>query len=143
MCVALTTCFGESRRCVLLKLRIRSVHTPLPLTCYCTTLYRLANAQIATMDLPYEGIPTVPPRKDMDHFAFFCSGKRYLVAGQPSESVTMLKQRAFDGGLCATSNPETEVHKWEDIVFIYAGQVCVFCCFDDGRSGNVGLGRFG
>ena len=77
------------------------------------------------------------------HFAFFCSGKRYLVAGQPSESVTMLKQRAFDGGLCATSNPETEVHKWEDIVFIYAGQVCVFCCFDDGRSGNVGLGRFG
>lgn len=23
--------------------------------------------EIATMDLPFEGIPTVPPRKDMDH----------------------------------------------------------------------------
>lgn len=23
--------------------------------------------EIATMDFPFEGIPTVPPRKDMDH----------------------------------------------------------------------------
>lgn len=33
--------------------------------------------EIATMDLPFEGIPTVPPRKDMEHFAFFFDGCRY------------------------------------------------------------------
>ena len=33
--------------------------------------------EIPTMDFPFEGIPTVPPRKDMDHFAFFCDGCRY------------------------------------------------------------------
>ncbi|KAL6785488.1 hypothetical protein ACKKBF_B00465 [Auxenochlorella protothecoides x Auxenochlorella symbiontica] len=33
--------------------------------------------EVATMDYPFEGIPTVPPRKDMDHFAFFCGGCRY------------------------------------------------------------------
>eukprot|EP00959_Pyramimonas_sp_CCMP1952_P471160 9497950-Pyramimonas_sp.AAC.1 len=36
--------------------------------------------EIATMDFPFEGIPTVPPRKDMDHFAFFCDGCRYRFA---------------------------------------------------------------
>lgn len=25
--------------------------------------------EIATMEFPFEGIPTVPPRKDMDHMA--------------------------------------------------------------------------
>ena len=29
------------------------------------------------MEFPFEGIPTVPPRKDNDHFAFFCDGCRY------------------------------------------------------------------
>ena len=32
--------------------------------------------EIATMDFPFEGIPTVPPRKDMDRMAFFCGGCR-------------------------------------------------------------------
>ena len=36
--------------------------------------------EIATMEFPFEGIPTVPPRKDMDHFAFFCDGCRYRYA---------------------------------------------------------------
>lgn len=35
--------------------------------------------EIATMDFPFEGIPTVPPRKDMDHMAFFCGGCRSAV----------------------------------------------------------------
>lgn len=39
--------------------------------------------EIATMDYPYEGIPTIPPRKDMDHMAFFCSGCRYRVTAYP------------------------------------------------------------
>lgn len=29
------------------------------------------------MEFPFEGIPTVPPRKDMEHFAFFFDGCRY------------------------------------------------------------------
>ena len=33
--------------------------------------------EIATMEFPFEGIPTVPPRKDMDHLAFFCGGCRW------------------------------------------------------------------
>jgi hypothetical protein len=36
--------------------------------------------EIATMEYPFEGIPTVPPRKDMEHFAFFCDGCRYRCA---------------------------------------------------------------
>ena len=36
--------------------------------------------EIATMDFPFEGIPTVPPRKDMDHMAFFCGGCRWAAA---------------------------------------------------------------
>lgn len=43
--------------------------------------------EIATMDFPFEGIPTVPPRKDMDHFAFFCGGCRYRVSGKPDWTV--------------------------------------------------------
>jgi len=33
--------------------------------------------EIATLEFQFEGIPTVPPRKDMEHFAFFCDGCRY------------------------------------------------------------------
>lgn len=39
--------------------------------------------EIATMDYPFEGIPTIPPRKDMDHMAFFCGGCRYRVTAYP------------------------------------------------------------
>lgn len=31
------------------------------------------------MDFPFEGMPTIPPRKDMEHFTFFCGSKRYRV----------------------------------------------------------------
>ena len=41
--------------------------------------------EIATMEFPFEGIPTVPPRKDMEHFAFFCDGCRYR-CGAPCAS---------------------------------------------------------
>ena len=36
--------------------------------------------EIATAEFAFEGIPTVPPRKDMEHFAFFCDGCRYRCA---------------------------------------------------------------
>jgi hypothetical protein len=47
--------------------------------------------EIATMDAPFEGIPTVPMRKDMDHFAFFCGGCRYRVTGHPDWPVAKVR----------------------------------------------------
>merc|ERR1712216_610348 len=44
--------------------------------------------EIATMDFPYEGIPTIPPRKNMTHLAFFCNGCRYRVEAYPLDSET-------------------------------------------------------
>lgn len=35
------------------------------------------------MDIPFEGIPTIPPRKDMEHMAFFCGPCRYRVTASP------------------------------------------------------------
>ncbi|EFN54501.1 hypothetical protein CHLNCDRAFT_135209 [Chlorella variabilis] len=63
--------------------------------------------EIATMDFPFEGIPTVPPRKDMDHMAFFCGGCRYRVTAYPDWTVERVKRALF---------------KWEDLELIYAGQ---------------------
>lgn len=54
--------------------------------------------EVATMDFPFEGIPTVPPRKDMDHFAFFCGGCRYRVTGQPEWTVAKARPCWACGG---------------------------------------------
>jgi hypothetical protein len=48
--------------------------------------------EIATMDFPFEGIPTVPPRKNMTHMAFFCSGCRYRVTAAPSDTVLKVSE---------------------------------------------------
>jgi len=48
--------------------------------------------EIATMDFPFEGIPTVPPRKDMDHLAFFCGGCRYRVTAYPDWTAAKVRQ---------------------------------------------------
>jgi len=48
--------------------------------------------EIATMDFPFEGIPTVPPRKDMDHLAFFCGGCRYRVTAYPDWTVAKVSE---------------------------------------------------
>lgn len=79
------------------------------------------------MDLPYEGIPTVPPRKDMDHMAFFCGGCRYRVTAYPDWPVSKVKQALFVGGIARSNKPEgvrntPGIHKWEDLELIYAGQ---------------------
>ena len=62
-----------------------------------TGLQALVFEEVATMDFPFEGIPTVPPRKDMAHFAFFCDGCRYRSAthnGRASlPSLTLLQRR--------------------------------------------------
>lgn len=50
------------------------------------------------MDFPFEGIPTVPPRKDMDHFAFFCDGCRYRVKGTIDQKASEIKKALWEGG---------------------------------------------
>lgn len=52
--------------------------------------------EIATMDFPFEGIPTVPPRKDMDHMASSFQtllGSNYQSVGIP----TLLKDDSVWG----------------------------------------------
>lgn len=60
--------------------------------------------EIATMDFPFEGIPTVPPRKDMDHMAFFCGSCRCGACLRPvlphaARPARLLARR----GVCALS----------------------------------------
>lgn len=90
--------------------------------------------EIATMDCPFEGIPTVPPRKDMDHMVpaflcvdfasscyavrrkratacckaqvFFCSGCRYRVTAHPNWPVHKVKQALYEGGISRSNKPE-------------------------------------
>mmetsp|Transcript_40099 Transcript_40099/g.55717 ORF Transcript_40099/g.55717 Transcript_40099/m.55717 type:complete len:155 (+) Transcript_40099:111-575(+) len=82
--------------------------------------------EIATMDFPFEGIPTIPPRKDMDHFAFFCDGCRYRVKGNIDECAKAIKQRLWEGGCGRGGDMTTGKRKLipcaEDIILIYAGQ---------------------
>jgi hypothetical protein len=62
--------------------------------------------EIATMDFPFEGIPTVPPRKDVLHLTFFCSGCRYRVTADPSWTVAKVKQALWQGGIGRSNKPE-------------------------------------
>ena len=83
--------------------------------------------EIATMDHPFEGIPTVPRRKDMDHMAFFCGGCRYRVTAYPDWTARQVKEALFNGGIARSNKPEEVrntpgIQKWEDIELIYAGQ---------------------
>lgn len=83
--------------------------------------------EIATMDHPFEGIPTVPQRKDMDHMAFFCAGCRYRVTAYPDWTARQVKEALFNGGIARSNKPEgirntPGIQKWEDIELIYAGQ---------------------
>lgn len=43
--------------------------------------------EIATIDYPFEGIPTIPPRKNTTHMAAFCNGCRYRVTANPDMTV--------------------------------------------------------
>lgn len=83
--------------------------------------------EIATEELTFEGIPTVPPRKDQDHFAFFCNGCRYRVTALPEWPVERVKKALFDGGIERANKPEgvrntPGIRSWEDLALIYAGQ---------------------
>ena len=82
--------------------------------------------EIPTMDFPFEGIPTVPPRKDMDHFAFFCDGCRYRVKATIDMTAKEVKKLLWEGGCGRGGEMSTGKRKLipaaEDIVLIYAGQ---------------------
>jgi hypothetical protein len=47
--------------------------------------------ELATMDHPFEGIPTIPPRKDTAHMAFYCNGCRYRVSATPDMTVAEVR----------------------------------------------------
>ncbi|KAG2434818.1 hypothetical protein HXX76_007703 [Chlamydomonas incerta] len=84
--------------------------------------------EIATMELPFEGIPTVPPRKDRDHMVFFCGGCRYRVTAAPDWSVGRVKQALWAGGIARSNKPPERratpgLQRWEDLALIYAGQL--------------------
>mmetsp|Transcript_11621 Transcript_11621/g.29693 ORF Transcript_11621/g.29693 Transcript_11621/m.29693 type:complete len:171 (+) Transcript_11621:251-763(+) len=83
--------------------------------------------ELSNMDMPFEGLPTVPRRKDMDHMAFFCSGCRYRVTAHPDWTVEKVKKALFDGGIARSNKPEgirntPGIQQWSDLELIYAGQ---------------------
>ena len=95
--------------------------------------------EIATLEFQFEGIPTVPPRKDMEHFAFFCDGCRYRyvlwnakrapqlldtplpclwlqyspcsVKGSIDETAAAIKQRLWEGGCGRGADMSTGARK--------------------------------
>jgi len=81
--------------------------------------------EIATMEFPYEGIPTIPPRKDMTHMAFFCNGCRYRVEAYPDWTAQQVSEALWRGGIVRANNPHGNTPGMrgpEDIALIYAGQ---------------------
>lgn len=51
------------------------------------------------MDFPFEGIPTIPPRKNTTHMAAFCNGCRYRVTASPDMTVAQVT-----GGVCVLAH---------------------------------------
>ncbi|KIY96369.1 hypothetical protein MNEG_11594 [Monoraphidium neglectum] len=77
--------------------------------------------EVPTMEHNFEGIPTVPPHKDLDHMAFFCGGCRYRVTAYPDWTVEKVKRALFDGGIARSNKPEGRsatpgIRSWQDLV---------------------------
>ncbi|CAG9466518.1 unnamed protein product [Pedinophyceae sp. YPF-701] len=84
--------------------------------------------EVADMTHPFEGIPTVGMRKDMDRMAFFCNGCRYLVTAYPDWTAARVKEALMEGGIERANPPPARRHTpgirtWEDLELIYAGQI--------------------
>lgn len=62
--------------------------------------------EVADMTHPFEGIPTVPQRKDVDHMAFFCGGCRYRVTAYPDWTALKVKEALFKGGIARANKPD-------------------------------------
>eukprot|EP00775_Hariotina_reticulata_P011179 gene11179-11329_t len=84
--------------------------------------------EVATMEHSFEGIPTIPPRKDTKHMAFFCNGCRYRVSATPDMTVAQVKQALFAGGIHRANKPPAKsntpgINSWNDLALLYAMQV--------------------
>lgn len=86
----------------------------------------LVYEETAGMDFPFNGLPTIPPRKDDEHLSFFCGGCRYRVKASVSDTVGDTKRRLWNGGLGRagdmTTGKRKVIERWEDVVLMYAGQ---------------------
>ena len=83
-----------------------------------------------TDEFNYEGIATVPIRKNMSHMAFFCNGCRYRLEAYPDWTARRVKEALFAGGITRQNKPhlahvsETRgIEKWEDIVRTHTSHV--------------------
>ena len=87
------------------------------------------------MDIPFEGIPTVPPPSLAGpafaalaaRMAFYCNGKRYIVTASPDMLVREVKSRLFAGGIARANRPAGVSHTpgiraATDLDLVYAGQ---------------------
>jgi hypothetical protein len=81
--------------------------------------------EVATMDHPFEGIPTVPPHKDVAHMAAYCDGCRYRVTCSPDWTAARLKQALWDGGIARANKAQDGeegatpgIQRWQDIVSV-------------------------
>jgi hypothetical protein len=64
--------------------------------------------EVATLDHDFEGIPTIPPRKDTTHMAFYCEGCRYRWA---------VAALALARGACSQKGPYKPVcRRWQRLV---------------------------
>eukprot|EP00878_Enallax_costatus_P045881 GHUV01055403.1.p2 GENE.GHUV01055403.1~~GHUV01055403.1.p2 ORF type:complete len:123 (+),score=45.04 GHUV01055403.1:1487-1855(+) len=83
---------------------------------------------MATMDMPFEGIPTVPPRKNTSHMAAFCEGCRHRFTATPDMTVAQAKQALWAGGIARSNKPPEKsntpgLRDWSDLALLYAMQV--------------------
>ena len=82
--------------------------------------------ETASMDFPFNGLPTIPPRKDDQHLSFFCGGCRYRVKAQVSDTVGETKRRLWEGGLGRggdmTTGKRKVIERWQDVVLMFAGK---------------------
>ena len=80
--------------------------------------------EIANLDFPFEGIPTVPPRKDVDHLTFFCAACRYRVSAKPEDTVAKVNKESFA--------LQPSIHCWGACICLaHALSFEKDCCFQD------------
>ena len=96
--------------------------------------------EVPTDEFQYEGIPLVPPRRQMTHMTAYFGGMRFRLEAYPDWTVAKFKQALFDGGV-QRANPPADVaatpgvQSWEDLAVLYAGKVMV----DDKRLADYGV----
>ena len=79
-----------------------------------------------TFEFAFNGLPTIPPRRDNDHLSFFCGGCRYRVRASVFDTVRDTKRRLWEGGLGRGGDMNTGkrkvIERWEDVVLVFAGK---------------------